>query len=393
MEPDRLREPVPLRELRTCRKLHLFLNSVQEKNTCSRRGDATEFKKSPMLPIDYAGREVGHMNLRTMAGLGGTDTSAGADTPVGAKAAAEAELANPERVLTLVVDGASRGVPEVDGAQYNEFRANVTKLALRLPDRLPDEEKLALAREILREFDGYRNRSEAELRNRTTAWRAVASQLFRELLKSLGIDATAPNPTALLQALAVAASSNEIQLFHRQLEEFLHPTGADSMPVEASQFRKADHTTANDNAAGLRGGGSAIEHVRRILNSGDRGFVVLFRLSCLTMINQRFGPEAVEDCLMAVSAFLTQSLHADDAIYHWSDSSLLAVLQGRANEQILTAELDRIVLQNRETTVSIGGRATMLRIPITFDITPIERLKSAEELMKIDLLTSGGRAR
>jgi hypothetical protein len=96
---------------------------------------------------------------------------------------------------------------------------------------------------------------------------------------------------------------------------------------------------------------------------------------------------------MAVSAFLTESLHSDDAIYHWSDSSLLAVLQGRANEQILTAELERIAMQNRETTVSIGGRATMLRIPISFDLTPIERLKSADDVYKITLLTTAGRAR
>jgi hypothetical protein len=50
-------------------------------------------------------------------------------------------------------------------------------------------------------------------------------------------------------------------------------------------------------------------------------------------------------------------------------------------------------MQNRETTVTIGGRATMLRIPITFDLTPIERLKSPDDLYKITLLTSSGRTR
>jgi GGDEF domain-containing protein len=323
------------------------------------------------------------MNLRQIAGLGGANESG--------KAADE--LANPERFLTLVVEGTARGVPEVDSDTYKAFRAELARRALQLPDRLPDEEKLAQVRGILQEFENYRNRSEAELRNRTSEWRGITSYLFHELLKSLGIDASSPNPEKLLQKAATAASAQDVQECHNQMETFLHPTGGDSAPAEASQFRKADHSTENLNAAGLRGGGSAIEHVRRIMECGDKGFVVLFRLSCLSMINQRFGPEAVEDCLMAVSAFLTQSLHSEDAIYHWSDSSLLAVLQGRANEQILTAELDRIAMQNRETSVKIGGRATMLRIPITFDITPIERLKSADDLCKITLLTTGGRAR
>lgn len=323
------------------------------------------------------------MNLRQIAGLGGSNATE--KKPV--------ELPNPERVLTLVVDGAALGVPEVDGGAYPEFRANVAKLALQLPDRLPEEEKLAQVRLVLQEFQNYRKSSETELRNRTTEWRAVVSFLLRELLRSLGIDASAPNPSALLRKLAGVTSAQATQEFHDRLEAFLHPDGAESAPVEASQFRTADHSTENLNASGLRGGGSAIEHVKRLLESGSKAFVVLFRLSCLNMINQRFGPEAVEDCLMAVSAFLTQSLNSDDAIYHWSDSSLLAILQGRANDQILTAELNRIANQNRETTVNIGGRATMLRIPITFDLTPIERLKTADDLYKITLLTTSGRTR
>jgi len=185
----------------------------------------------------------------------------------------------------------------------------------------------------------------------------------------------------------------QIEDLRTRIESFLHPSGENSAPREASRFQTADHTTANDNAAGLRGGGSAIEHLRQIIDRGGKGFIVLFRLSCLNMINQRFGPEAVEDCLMAVAAFLTQSLHSDDAIYHWSDSSLLAILQGRANVQILTAELERIVFQNRETSVNIGGRATMLRIPLTFDITPIERLQSPDDLYKITLIANNRSAR
>jgi GGDEF domain-containing protein len=323
------------------------------------------------------------MNLRQM-------TAWGQSHPDGEK---EPELPNAERFLTLLVKGSALGVPEVDSELYKEFCGKVARLALQLPDRLPNEEKLAQIRAVLSEFENYRNRSEAEIRNRTTEWHGLATFLFTELLKSVAIDPSAANPERLLRKIAGVASAANIEEYHQQMELFLHPSGADSAPAEASQFCKADHTTGDDNAAGLRGGGSAIEHLRGVMERGGKGFIVLFRLSCLNIINQRFGPEAVQDCLMAVSAFLTQSLHSDDTIYHWSDSSLLAILQGRANEQILTAELDRIVKQNRETSVNLGGRSTMLRIPITFDLTLIERLQSAEDLYKITLLTDGGRTR
>jgi GGDEF domain-containing protein len=300
----------------------------------------------------------------------------------------EVGLQNPERFLTLVVEGAALGVPEIDEPSYKEFRAKVSKLSLQLPDRLPDEEKLAQIRTVLREFETYRLAGEDELRNRTAEWRLLSSFLFKDLLQSLGIDASAAKADALLRKIGGAAAAEKVEEVHCQLDAFLHPEGADSAPAEASQFRVADHTTANDNAAGLRGGGSAIERLKGIMESGGKGFIVLFRLTCLNMISQRFGSEAVEDCLMAVAAFLTQSLRSEDTIYHWSDSSLLAILQGRANEQILAAELQRIMYQNRETSVNIGGRATMLRIPLSFDLTSIDHLQSADDLCKITLLTN-----
>jgi GGDEF domain-containing protein len=323
------------------------------------------------------------MNLRQMAAWG--QTHPGGDKLV--------ELPNPERFLTLAVEGLARGVPEIDSETYKQFRSNVAKLALQLPDRAPEEEKLTQLRSIVREFGDYRKVGEDELRDRTLAWRSVTAFLFHELLKALGVDDAAARSDELSSRIAAATSAERIQNLRTQLDLFLHPGGADSGPVQASSLHTADHTTANDNAAGLRGGGSALEHLRRIMAAGGKAFIVLFRLSCLNMISQRFGPEAVEDCLMAVAAFLTQSLLSDDAVYHWSDSSLLAILEGRANEQILTAELERIVFQNRETTVNIGGRATMLRIPLTFDLTPVERLESPDDLLKITLQTNHGGSR
>lgn len=321
------------------------------------------------------------MNLREMTAFGPSPPSE-KNRP---------ELPNSERFLTLLAEGAALGVPEIDAESYKEFRAGVAKLALQLRDRLPDQEKIAQIRAILREFESYRDRSEAEVRNRTTEWRTLVSFLFKELIKSLGIDPSMSSADRFPRKLPGITSAQSVAQFHEEAEKFLHPAGADSAPAEASHFRKADHSTGTDNAAGLPGGGRAVQALKDIKERGGTGFVVLFRLSCLDMINQRFGFEVVEDCLMALAAFLTQSLRSDDSIYHWSDSSLLAILQGRANQQILTAELDRISMQNRETAVNIGGRPTMLRIPITYDITAIDRLESAEDLYKIALQTTGGK--
>jgi len=314
------------------------------------------------------------MKLKQLGGWGQSQ-SPGSGKPV---------LPTADRCLTLLVEGAAAGVPEMDAAKYRAFRSNVDDLARRLPDRLPDEEKLALISTILREFESYRNGAETALREQLAGWRNLVSTLFGELLANLGVDATSADAAPLLQLAKHLTVAEEIEDWQQRLDFYLHPVNGKGPADElAARLRAADCSTANDNAAGLRGGGSAVEHVRKIMDAGEDGFVVLFRLSCLDIISQRFGPEAVEDCLMAVSAFLTAGLESEDAIYHWSDSALLAILRGRYSEFIVSAELDRIISQNRESSIKVAGRAIMLRIPITFEVTPINQLRSAEDLMRI----------
>jgi GGDEF domain-containing protein len=296
------------------------------------------------------------------------------------------EASGIDRCLTLLADGATRGLPEIDPAAYSSFRSNVETLSRGLPDRLPDDEKLALIRSILQEFENYRNSSESYLREQQTCWRGVLSMMQDELFALLGIDTKSPRAAALIQDARRLSSPSEIQDWRNSMDSFLHPASGKS-PAEdyAAKLRAADQSTANDNAAGLRGGGAAVEHLKRIMDSGGAGYIVLFRLSCLDIVSQRFGTEAVEDCLMAVSAYLTAGLQGDDAIYHWSDSTLLAILQGRTSELILTAELERIIAQNRESTIQMAGRSVMLRIPVTFDLTPIHQLRSPEDLLRISV--------
>lgn len=296
----------------------------------------------------------------------------------------QASLSSLERCLTLLVDGAARGAVEVEKPPYQAFRDHINDLARKIPDRLPDEEKLALIRSINHEFESYRSSAEDALRERMAAWRSATSLLFDELIHDLGIDAASPRVAPLLQQLKHISVTEEISSWRSSLDSFLHPIGAPA-PSDglAAKLRAADCSLANDNASGLLGGGAAIEKLRQIMQKNLDGYIVLFHLSCLDIVNQRFGSAAVEDCLMAVSAYLTAGLEGEDTIYHWSDSALLALLLGRPNEKILHAELERVISRNRESTINIGGRLVMLRIPISYQITPIHDLRTADDLLRI----------
>jgi GGDEF domain-containing protein len=291
----------------------------------------------------------------------------------------------PDRCLTLLAEGAAQNMLEADSDSHRRFREKIALLSLKMPDRLPEDDKIALIRQVLHEFEQYRKHTEESLRERLSGWRALVSFLLGELLSKLGRDSASPEANLLVQRSASLLTCEEIHSFRLKLADFLRLGGEEDDAGRRSWVGKADRSNANHNPAGLRGGGAAIEHVRRMMEAGLRGFVVLFQLNCLEVIGERFGVEAVQDSLMAVAAFLTHSLRSDDAIYHWSDNALLGVLNTPASEPIIFAAMQRIVSNNRDITIQIGGRTVMLRVPLEFCVTPLSRLRSAEDLNKLSI--------
>jgi len=313
------------------------------------------------------------MNLRQITPWGKQGSAEPAEPPVPGVA----------RSLTQLAEGAASNAVVVDPGDFLAFRERVSQLALQMRDGLPDAERLGLILNVIHEFEHYRKLSDDAIRDRVCAWRTLASKLLVDLLARTGIEPGSGDASPLVSRVASLLTSEEINGFIIQLTDFFRLTHADGRTARAAQLTAADRTMANDNAAGLRGGGAAVDHVKKIMERNIGGYAVLFQLNCLGMIGERFGAEAVQDSLMAVSAFLTHSLRSDDAVYHWSDSSLLAILQTPVSVPILTAAMRRIVDNNRDITIRIGGRTVMLRIPLEFEVTPIDQLRTAEDLHKL----------
>jgi hypothetical protein len=182
--------------------------------------------------------------------------------------------------------------------------------------------------------------------------------------------------------LAAAATEDDILALRAKLEKLFDRQGTEAAR-NVIQEEEQDRSVENNNAAGLRGGGAAIEHVRSMLASSRPGYIGLFRLSCLDVVGERFGPEGIQDCFMAVSAFLIENLRREDSVYHWSESSLLAVCDRQIREEILAAELSRMLARNRDFTLHVGNRSVMLRIPVDLSLYPISHFSSADDLQKL----------
>ncbi len=293
------------------------------------------------------------------------------------------------RCLSLLLEGATLHQILLDESAYRRFRSSILRDTLRFKDQQSDAELLSLVGSVVQEFANYRTEVQGILELRQTEWRQLANQLMRQLAERDAANLKSELWTSISLDLASAISADEILSLRTRLLEIFERSGTESALRRTKESEEQDRSTANDNAAGLRGGGAAIEHVRSMLAGSRPGFVGLFRLSCLDVVGERFGAEGIQDCLMAVSACLIQNMRAEDTVYHWSETSLLAVCDRKVSEEILAAEFNRVLARNREFTIMIGQRAIMLRIPVELELFPINQFPSAEALLEIGAMRRG----
>lgn len=291
---------------------------------------------------------------------------------------------NADRRLVALSCDISHTVPILDTLANDRLRDEVDSLTQRFSAKLSDEEKTQITHSILHAFETYSHSSETTLLEQIACWHDATAMLFNALLRQQGISADYPAVAFLLERIKHLVTVHDIQEWKNAAGNFFHPIQRNNPESEFStKLNATDTSTTNDNLFGLFGGGAAIEYLRTLIADKKDGFIVLFHLFCLDVIRMRFGQEAVEDCLITVAANFTASLQNEDAIYHWSDSSLLAIVQDRPSEIILNAELEHVVAQHRENTIKIAGRSIMIRIPITFEIFPIHNLKTPEDLLRL----------
>ena len=295
----------------------------------------------------------------------------------------EGACAAERRALGLLLQGAVIHQVQVDPSAHQRLRSAILRDSIRLTEPESEQDLLQTVGSLLREFESYRSDCETIVACRQKEWRHTVAMLMQLLAMRDKVDLESQLWTKLCAQLASAEISDHIEELRAKLQTMFQRTGQESAMRQSAIEDEQDRSTANDNAAGLLGGGAAIEQVRSMLAAGRPGYVGLFSLSCLDVVGERFGPEGMQDCFMAVSAFLIQAMRAEDKVYHWSESTLLAVCDRKVREDILAAELNRVLAHNRDFTIQIGNRTIMLRIPIELQLFPTTHFDSAEDLRKL----------
>jgi len=115
----------------------------------------------------------------------------------------------------------------------------------------------------------------------------------------------------------------------------------------------------------------------------SHGFVVIFRMCCLGIVEKRFGKEVMQRAVSSVSNFLTSRMHRGTTLYQWKSYCLIAIYEGYAKEQELSEDLQETIRQNRDITVEQFGKSVVIKVPLLYEIKPIDDLREYKDISSL----------
>jgi len=138
---------------------------------------------------------------------------------------------------------------------------------------------------------------------------------------------------------------------------------------------------AVDGPAGLPGPAEARRHLEVHLGADPHCFVILIKLNLLSTVEERYGEDAAQGYLKDAVKFLLQSLHPGDRLFYWSHGVLMAAIERQISPAAVRMEVSRLLLEGPQHVLEFNGRRTMIAISTTFDLFPVSRFSSFDQLM------------
>lgn len=137
----------------------------------------------------------------------------------------------------------------------------------------------------------------------------------------------------------------------------------------------------SEGPAGLPGPAEAKSHLAPRFRADPNCFAVIVKLNLLSTVEERYGQEAAIRYLREAAQYVLHALQPADRLFHWSKGVLMAVLERQISASAVRMEITRLLQDPPQHVLEVGGRRTMIAIATTFDLLPVVRFSSIDEML------------
>jgi hypothetical protein len=148
-----------------------------------------------------------------------------------------------------------------------------------------------------------------------------------------------------------------------------------------SDWDTADHGGNFEDPASIPGPLQAKTHLEKLVGVDPQCYVVLFKLTLLHTVEERYGEEASGGYLDGMVQLLAQALRPDEQLFHWSTGVLMALVRRQISSPALRMEFSRFLGAMPQHIVDIHGKKTMIAMSTTFELLPACEFSTLEEML------------
>jgi GGDEF domain-containing protein len=295
------------------------------------------------------------------------------------------------RCIALLMEGVRLHTCNEDDAFAPPFNRLMRQLGTQLDAAKDDAEILGVITAAIDGMKNVRRESNALITQSREESKLLSRLLLTGLIDSLTLHKpeTAEIVAAMGPEFERAKTPEEIKAFRVKLENVYSPdaskSGKPEVAVDVKQKkwneREVEAETA-DSPTGLHGRVTAKERIASAYSNRSSSFIVVFVLDGYGVIERQYGADAAQDCLIAASNYLLQSLEANDPLFHWDRNALVAIVGREGKQQKdVCIEMLRICSARPQQSIRVGQRIVLAAMSIKPFVVATHEIEAQEELL------------
>lgn len=291
------------------------------------------------------------------------------------------------RVISVLLQGMSLHSFCHDENEFAGFQRSLRRLREEIQSVHDEDTALILAGSAIRTLEEHSSSAmravaekqkdmecALELVSQSLLTVSQASDADAAELRESARDLTAARTVTGLGAAQIRLSTclERIRLHVQRANEALQ------MPPRAGASAETDPVT------GLPDSRIAMDALAAAWTQRQHYFAALFGVQRLNTVSTRYGFQAGDEMLRVMTQHLGSYFENDHLLFRWRGPCLLALLDKKAGETRITADLQRLVSARLEHTISKNSRQITLPVSICWGMVPLDANGIEEMIQHLD---------
>jgi len=301
-------------------------------------------------------------------------------------------------VVDLIIQGIALHTVHGEEAAYEQFQADVERLANTLAADAKPAELMVAAGELTRALEDYGRSTTEFIERQNCELHNMVSMLTQTVIKvGANSEASAAKLREIEKALAQARIVEDIKVLKMRLGECLNTVHAEAerqkaegkatiakLQSELSATRDRAGTVARpkevDTVSGMPSKREAEKALRSLAASPEDKYVIVVVVNRVNAINARFGYAVGDQILTRCAQQFRTGLAESDELYRWQGPAFLAILPRKTRVDEVRSEIRRFADEHLEQTIEIGNRTVI--VPVSSNWSVLTPSSSFDALLK-----------